>query len=165
MRDGGGLTTGGCPTHSRCLRMSGFLATQSSSNHVSGAVQKPPPVAEREMIGAPGDPALCRFATMGTKPRITAQTIKVLAALMSHTQGEVSGSQIGRTTGLASGTLYPILFRLEEAGWVESRWETEDPHELGRPRRRFYKITGVGASKARSAFREVVLPLQEFAWR
>lgn len=102
---------------------------------------------------------------MGTQPRITTQTIKVLAALMSRMQDEISGAEIGRTTSLASGTLYPTLFRLEEAGWVESRWETEDPHELGRPRRRLYQITGVGAGKARLAFREVVLPLKEFAWR
>lgn len=102
---------------------------------------------------------------MVAQPRITTQTIKVLAALMSRTQDEVSGADIGRTTGLKSGTLYPTLFRLEEAGWITSRWETDDPHELGRPRRRFYQITGVGASKARLAFREVVLPLEEFAWR
>ena len=73
---------------------------------------------------------------MVPQPRITTQTIKVLAALMSRTEDGLSGAEIGRTTSLASGTLYPILFRLEEAGWVESRWETEDPHELGRPRRR-----------------------------
>ncbi|HZV86492.1 MAG TPA: PadR family transcriptional regulator [Candidatus Binatus sp.] len=103
---------------------------------------------------------------MGTdQPRITTQTLKVLAALMSRTQDEISGAEIARTTKLASGTLYPILMRLEEAGWVESRWETEDPHELGRPRRRFYQVTGVGLRKARSAFRELVVPLKEFAWR
>jgi PadR family transcriptional regulator PadR len=103
---------------------------------------------------------------MGTdQPRITTQTLKVLAALMSRTRDEISGAEIARTTKLASGTLYPILLRLEEAGWVESRWETEDPHELGRPRRRFYQVTGVGLRKARSAFRELVVPLKEFAWR
>jgi DNA-binding PadR family transcriptional regulator len=103
---------------------------------------------------------------MGTpEPRITTQTIKVLTVLMSPDQEELSGAEIGRATKLASGTLYPILLRLEEAGWVKSRWEAEDPHELGRPRRRFYQVTGLGMRKARSAFREVVLPLKEFAWR
>jgi PadR family transcriptional regulator PadR len=84
---------------------------------------------------------------------------------MSRTQDEISGAEIARSTKLASGTLYPILMRLEEAGWVESRWETEDPHELGRPRRRFYQVTGLGMRKARSAVRELVVPLKEFAWR
>jgi len=84
---------------------------------------------------------------------------------MSHIQDEISGAEVGRATKLASGTLYPILMRLEEAGWVESRWETEDPHELGRPRRRLYQITGVGIRKSRQTFREVLLPLKEYAWR
>jgi PadR family transcriptional regulator PadR len=109
---------------------------------------------------------LGRVSTMGiTQPRLTTQTLKVLAALMSRTQDEISGAEIARSTKLASGTLYPILIRLEEAGWVESHWETEDPHELGRPRRRLYRVTGVGMGGARSAFRELVLPLKEFAWR
>ncbi len=83
---------------------------------------------------------------------------------MSRTQDEISGAEIARSTKLSSGTLYPILLRLEEAEWVESRWETEDPRELGRPRRRFYQATGIGMREARSAFREVVLSLKEFAW-
>lgn len=103
---------------------------------------------------------------MGSKkPRVTAQTLKVLAILMSRTQDEISGAEIARSTKLSSGTLYPILLRLEEAGWVESRWETDDPHELGRPRRRFYQATGIGMKEARSALREVALSLKEFAWR
>jgi len=99
------------------------------------------------------------------EPRITAQTLKVLAILISRTQDEISGAEIARSTKLASGTLYPILFRLEEAGWVKSHWETEDPHELGRPRRRFYRITGVGARKARAAVQDVAASFKEFAWR
>lgn len=100
---------------------------------------------------------------MGSEPRITIQTLKVLTVLMSRTQDDVSGADIGRSTKLASGTLYPILMRLEDAGWVESRWETENPQDLGRPRRRFYKITGVGMKRSRSALRELALPLKEFA--
>lgn len=98
------------------------------------------------------------------EPRLTSQTLKVLVVLMSRTNGEISGAEIARSTKLASGTLYPILMRLEEFGWVESRWEAGDPHELGRPRRRFYKATGVGVRKARSAVREFVRPFKEFAW-
>ena len=67
---------------------------------------------------------------------------------MSSPRDELSGAEIGRFAKLASGTLYPILLRLEEAGWLASRWEVEDPRELRRPRRRFYRVTGVGARKA-----------------
>jgi|SRR5882724_5500702 len=98
------------------------------------------------------------------EPRITAQTLKILGVLLSPEKDEMSGAEIGRSTEIASGTLYPILLRLESAGWVKSEWEAGDPRELGRPRRRFYRITGIGGRKARLAFREIALPLKEFAW-
>jgi PadR family transcriptional regulator, regulatory protein PadR len=101
---------------------------------------------------------------MVTQPRITVQTLKVLSAVMSSSN-DIAGADIARDTKLASGTLYPILLRLEEAGWLESKWETEDPSELGRPRRRLYRITGLGARKAKSAFRDHIVPLRRFAWR
>jgi PadR family transcriptional regulator PadR len=85
---------------------------------------------------------------------------------MSGAQNEFSGADIARSTQLASGTLYPILLRLEAAGWAESHWESGDPHALGRPRRRFYRVTGIGASRARSALKEIkMLTLGALAWR
>lgn len=98
------------------------------------------------------------------QPRITTQTLKVLSALMSSGTEDLSGAEIARDTKLASGTLYPILFRLEEAGWVKSKWETEDPHELGRPRRRLYKITGAGMRQAKLAFAEFKSAIGGLAW-
>lgn len=105
---------------------------------------------------------------MGTKkdPRLSAPTLKVLRILMSRRREKISGAEIARTTGLASGTLYPILLRLEDAGWANSIWEDGDPRELGRPRRRLYHITGEGARKTRAAFRELVpSPLGSPVWQ
>jgi PadR family transcriptional regulator, regulatory protein PadR len=101
---------------------------------------------------------------MPSEPRLTPSTLKALSALMSSPRNELSGADIGRATGLPSGTLYPILLRLEDAGWLASRWETEDPTALGRPRRRFYRVTGAGASKARSAARELEVSIGRLAW-
>ena len=39
-------------------------------------------------------------------------------------------------TGVKSGSLYPILERLERLGWVEAKYELIDEHVAGRPRRR-----------------------------
>jgi PadR family transcriptional regulator PadR len=109
---------------------------------------------------------LYRLSTMGkeNQPRLTAQTLKVLSSLMSPEHDEMSGAVIARTTGLATGTLYPILHRLEEANWVKSEWEAEDPHDLGRPRRRFYRITGIGMKATKLAIRDLDLPLRRLAW-
>ncbi len=52
----------------------------------------------------------------------------------------------------AHGTLYKALDRMERAGLLESRWE--DPSigaEAGRPRRRLYRVTGLGEQAVRAA--------------
>jgi PadR family transcriptional regulator PadR len=98
------------------------------------------------------------------EPRITGPTLKVLSTLLASPRDELSGAEIGRAARLPSGTLYPILLRLEDAGWLESRWEAEEPKALGRPRRRFYWVTGLGAQKARAAFRELAPGFGRVAW-
>jgi PadR family transcriptional regulator PadR len=99
-----------------------------------------------------------------SEPRITGPTLMVLGTLLQSPRDELSGAEIGRITKLASGTLYPILLRLEEAGWLASRWEVEDPQALGRPRRRFYRVTGDGARKAKAAVRALEPALGRAAW-
>jgi DNA-binding MarR family transcriptional regulator len=83
---------------------------------------------------------------MPRTPQLTTQTVRVLTAL--YNEPGSAGSQVCRDTGLPSGTVYPILARLEEAGWLHSAWEAGDPSTLGRPRRRFYTLTAVGAREA-----------------
>ena len=55
----------------------------------------------------------------------------------------------------AHGTLYKALARLEGAGMLESRWEDPDVAVAeGRPRRRLYRVTPLGAralAEARAA--------------
>jgi PadR family transcriptional regulator, regulatory protein PadR len=100
---------------------------------------------------------------MHSKPlRITGPILKVLREFL-HTTAELSGAEISRSTGLASGTLYPILFRLEEAAWLESAWEAANPRLIKRPRRRLYRITALGESNARACFQELIPMTQEFA--
>jgi PadR family transcriptional regulator, regulatory protein PadR len=98
------------------------------------------------------------------EPRLSTQTLLVLGALMSCPQDELSGAQIGRTTKLPTGTLYPILARLERARWLESRWEDGDPRILGRPRCRFYRVTALGAKKATAAVLQVQAVFGRLAW-
>src|SRR5689334_20709118 len=93
---------------------------------------------------------------MGRQVRISHQRLKVLARLLEPVGAELAGADIMRLTGLASGSLYPILYALEDGGLVESRWEKEEPQALGRPRRRLYKLTALGERTARSAFAELV---------
>ena len=80
-------------------------------------------------------------------PLVTRQTMLILSILMDNAE-PVAGSAMAATSGLASGTLYPILIRLEEAGWIESDWQEASGREA-KPRRRLYRLTAYGAHKAR----------------
>ncbi len=82
-----------------------------------------------------------------TEPRLTHQSHKVLSAFLADPTAELAGADLLDSTRLASGTLYPILMRFEEAGWLRSRWEKVDPSREGRPRRRFYRITATGVTR------------------
>lgn len=96
------------------------------------------------------------------QPKLTPQTVLVLETLMDA--NSLAGADIGKATKLKSGTLYPLLLRLERAGWLSSEWEAGDPRELGRPRRRFYRVTGVGAAHAREAARDHASLYGRLAW-
>lgn len=85
------------------------------------------------------------------QPRMTIPTQFVLRALLSDLDRELYGVEIGAAAGLPSGTVHPILARLEAVGWVSSRWEDVDPSVAGRPARRYYKIDPQGIEAARNA--------------
>jgi DNA-binding MarR family transcriptional regulator len=84
--------------------------------------------------------------------RMSLQTLKVLEAFLEHPTAELSGADVHKRSGIASGTLYPILLRLESAGWFVSRWEDIDPSSAGRPRRRLYRLTRNGLARASEVF-------------
>ena len=88
--------------------------------------------------------------------------MQVLGEFCRRPADHISGIEISHATGLASGTLYPILFRLERAGWLESEWEEVVLALVKRPRRRLYRITAFGATNARATFRELLPQIPEF---
>jgi PadR family transcriptional regulator, regulatory protein PadR len=77
------------------------------------------------------------------------QAVTVLAAIADARQEWSYGLEISRTTGLKSGSLYPILMRLDERGMLESCWL--EPERLGRPPRHGYRITTAGLAALNDA--------------
>jgi PadR family transcriptional regulator PadR len=74
--------------------------------------------------------------------RLTYPTALVLQALLD---GHHHGFDIMEATGLPSGTVYPILRRLDAEGCVRSRWEKEGvARKEQRPPRRYYELTAGG---------------------
>jgi len=83
--------------------------------------------------------------------KMTLATQEVLRSLVAEPAKEFYGLEIGQLVGLPSGTIHPILARLEGAGWLVSRWEEVDTQTEGRPRRRYYSLTPDGLELARDA--------------
>lgn len=88
-----------------------------------------------------------------TPIRMTQATALILRALAT---GHRHGFEIMEVTGLASGTVYPVLRRLEQEEAVESVWEPEGAQGVRKgPRRRLYALTPGGDRHAEQAARKL----------
>ena len=73
--------------------------------------------------------------------------LALLAALGARTPDWWHGYELMKETGLASGTIYPLLMRMTEQGLVEAEWR--EPEQPGRPPRHAYRLTAAGLALAR----------------
>jgi DNA-binding PadR family transcriptional regulator len=82
-------------------------------------------------------------------PRIShasPQTVLVLVALAASPTVWRYGLSLSKETGLGSGTLYPLLMRLADQGYLEASWLA--PEKPGRPPRHAYRLTARGVALA-----------------
>lgn len=78
--------------------------------------------------------------------RVTGTTIKVLHSFLATKGTAIWGLEIVRQTGLNTGTVYPILDRLEALGWVSAEWEPDN--DRNGPRRRYYRLLSIAEGEA-----------------
>ncbi len=84
-------------------------------------------------------------------PRLSAETLLVLERFLERPTEWRYGYELSRATGLKSGTLYPILMRLEKHTLLEARWV---PTEDGVPPRHTYRLMPNGLEFARTRLAE-----------
>lgn len=72
----------------------------------------------------------------------------ILAIMADAGSRWLHGYDLCRQAGVKSGTLYPLLIRLEEQGYLEAEWQA--PAEPGRPPRHGYRLTATGRALARA---------------
>lgn len=95
---------------------------------------------------------------------MTLPTQLVLRVLLAEPAKEKYGLEVCSEAGLPSGTIHPILARLEGLGWLESRWEDDaSAHREGRPRRRYYLLTTDGAERARNALAQATTSISSLS--
>lgn len=81
--------------------------------------------------------------------RLTRTMTRTLLAFLESPRSWRYGYDLMKVADLSSGTLYPLLARLTEDGWLEARWqEAELP---GKPPRQLYRLTATGRMQARQA--------------
>jgi DNA-binding PadR family transcriptional regulator len=70
-----------------------------------------------------------------------------LASFLARPQEWRYGYDLMRETGLKSGTLYPLLMRLHDGGFLQADWRPSA--KAGRPPRHAYRLTASGMALAR----------------
>ena len=83
---------------------------------------------------------------MKTSRRPSPQAIRLLSALLADARTWRYGYDLTKQTGLAPGTLYPLLERFETQGALESEWRASELES--RPPRHAYRLTRAGAAFA-----------------
>src|SRR5579863_8648201 len=78
---------------------------------------------------------------------MTAPLQRVLRVFLDDPAAPRYGYDLMKAAGLKSGTLYPLLGRLEDDKLVTSAWET--PQADGQRPRKYYRLTGEGITVAR----------------
>jgi DNA-binding PadR family transcriptional regulator len=85
---------------------------------------------------------------MNRSRTLSPQALAVLEALTAQPRAWRYGYDLSKALGLKSGTLYPLLIRLSDQGWLEAEWR--EPLQPGRPPRHAYRLTARGLSVAGS---------------
>jgi PadR family transcriptional regulator PadR len=93
---------------------------------------------------------------MRRKRKLSPQSRTILAAMLDRRSEWSHGYDLSQETGVSSGTIYPLLMRLEEGGFLETQWL--EPSESGRPPRHAYRLTEAGAELARCNPPEDIAP-------
>jgi hypothetical protein len=88
---------------------------------------------------------MCRLCAV----KLTAPLERVLRVFLGDTSARHYGYDLMKAARLPSGTLYPMLARLQEQGLVTSQWEPQPDDAAGRPPRKYYQLTGEGIRVAR----------------
>lgn len=98
-----------------------------------------------------------------TEVRITVAVARVLREFLVDPSQPRYGYELMQLTGYPSGKLYPLLTRLQRAGWLIREREDVDSTQVGRPARWLYRLSQVGAVSARQELAVLVEQLEPAA--
>ncbi len=96
---------------------------------------------------------------------LSANAALILSAFLADSGRDRYGYELMQATGIKSGSLYPVLGRFEELGWIKGRIEESDGH---RPARRVYAFEPSARDEAEQALNRYletkVAPAERVGW-
>ena len=95
--------------------------------------------------------------------KLTRPLERVLRVLIADPAAPHYGYDLMRAARLPSGTLYPMLARLQQQGLVEAEWEPRQSDAGGRPPRKYYRLTGEGIRVTRLELAKARPPVRSAA--
>jgi len=90
--------------------------------------------------------------------KLTGPLERVLRVFLADASARRYGYDLMKAARLPSGTLYPMLARLEDEGLVTSQWEPPPGDGSGRPPRKYYQLTAEGVRVARLELAQAPVP-------
>jgi DNA-binding PadR family transcriptional regulator len=90
--------------------------------------------------------------------KLTGPLERVLRAFLADVTARQYGYDLMKAARISSGTLYPMLARLQDEGLVTSEWEPQREDAGGRPPRKYYQLTGEGIRVARLELARAAAP-------
>jgi PadR family transcriptional regulator PadR len=81
--------------------------------------------------------------------KLTGPLERVLRVFLADLTARRYGYDLMKAAKLPSGTLYPMLARLQDDGLLTSEWEPQPEDAGGRPPRKYYQLTAEGIRVAR----------------
>jgi PadR family transcriptional regulator, regulatory protein PadR len=88
---------------------------------------------------------MCRLVAV----KLTGPLERVLRVMLADPSAPHHGYDLMKAAKLPSGTLYPMLARLQQDGLVNAEWEAPRQDAAGRPPRKYYQLTAEGVRVAR----------------
>lgn len=100
---------------------------------------------------------------MSPPRRVTQPMLDVLELLVRATREgrEVHGYEAMHETQRSGPTVYNVLDKLEDMGWIIARFEDTNADNPKRPPRRFYRLTGEAVPQAQALLRQRRSAIQE----
>lgn len=82
--------------------------------------------------------------------RLTLATRMVAAQFLRDPAAPLYGQRVVDLTKLRPGTVYPLLGRMADEGWLSDTWENPEDRTTGRPLRRYFCLTSAGLKMAQA---------------